>query len=152
MTTFSWTKLALLMNTEFRRMSTFFQGITKTVPSLFTEFFRNEISMATLNSECDTNPLPLFLYLFSSPISNSIFLPHPNTFLLFFSVYPTAVYNLLPSRRSFIILSLISVTIPLFIDPHRFLIPLPYFLKHLLLPKFNLTLKLNLDQGLYITH
>jgi hypothetical protein len=32
---FRISKLALLMNTEFRGMSTFFRGITKTVPSLF---------------------------------------------------------------------------------------------------------------------
>jgi hypothetical protein len=33
------TKLVLLMNTEFRGMSTFFRGITKTVPSLFRGIF-----------------------------------------------------------------------------------------------------------------
>jgi hypothetical protein len=36
---FRTTKLALLMNTEFRGMSTFFRGITKTVPSLFRGIF-----------------------------------------------------------------------------------------------------------------
>ncbi len=33
---------------EFRGMNIFFRGITKTVPSLSAEFFRNGISMATL--------------------------------------------------------------------------------------------------------
>ncbi len=36
---FRTTKLALLMNTEFRGMSTFFRGITKTVPSIFRGIF-----------------------------------------------------------------------------------------------------------------
>jgi hypothetical protein len=36
---FRTTKLALLMNTEFRGMSTFFRGITKTFPSLFRGIF-----------------------------------------------------------------------------------------------------------------
>jgi hypothetical protein len=36
---FRATKLALLMNTEFRGMSTFFRGITKIVPSLFRGIF-----------------------------------------------------------------------------------------------------------------
>jgi hypothetical protein len=60
------------MNTEFYGMSTFFRGITKTVPSLFPEFFRNVISMATLcvtidppgaivecPIPCAENPIPL---------------------------------------------------------------------------------------------
>jgi hypothetical protein len=36
---FRTTKLTLSMNTEFRRMSTFFRGITETVPCLFRGFF-----------------------------------------------------------------------------------------------------------------
>ncbi len=36
---FRTTKLTLSMNTEFRRMSTFFHGITETVPCLFRGFF-----------------------------------------------------------------------------------------------------------------
>ncbi len=45
-----WTsEWAIPRHMEFRESSTFFRGITRTVPSLFQGIFRNMISMATLS-------------------------------------------------------------------------------------------------------
>jgi hypothetical protein len=48
-------KWGIPRRTEFRGMSIYFRGITKTDPSLFRRIFRNGISMATLVTDKDTN-------------------------------------------------------------------------------------------------